>query len=237
MWVVLFSPGLGGNHLLNVINTDPAMGVDRNYTMSRYSDGVEDAFAMGGDKNHFHHSTGSNHNPNFLEPKHKAKAFYDRCGAISMHLWQYATLYTTDNIIPDDHKHIIIEIPTEKDGLAYDRWIAYNIKQITPRQDGQDALTPIDTGLANGEKEYYHHDIIRRIVPNLDPFYIPAELVFTQYGDRLFEWFIDNTDIKPDPECVRLMQRKFYQEQLEFTKNKFKHFRENSIEWRNSNND
>ena len=219
MWFILFSPGLGGNHLLNIVNTDPAMEADIDFVMSRYQPEVNTSFAICDTEHHFHHSPGSNHAiklvHNFQDlPTPEVRAFFEKNKAGCAHLAEYVNLYK--NADTSTHRQIIIDLPTNRrsDNLAWQRWISYSLKMLYPRRKGK-KVTEFDfEDVAWLQHEYlwYGNEIFDRLVPQNDVFRIPSELVFSRYGDTVCEWFFDNTDIKPNPELVRTMQAQFFEE-------------------------
>jgi len=220
MWFVLYSPGLGGNHLLNVINTDPAMEADIDFVMSRYQPDVNSSFAIDDSVNHFHHSPGSNHQYKTLENFQNLTALdirnlFEKNKAACAHLAEYVNVYHNQNT--SAHKHLIIDLPIRRssDNLAWQRWISYSLKMLYPSNDGytdDDSFDFGDVAWLQHEYLWYSSDIFDRLVPQNDVFRIPSEIVFGRYGDTVCEWFFDNTDLKPNPELVRTMQRKFFQE-------------------------
>ena len=236
MWFVIYSPGLGGNHLLNVINTDPAMEADIDFIMSRYQPDVTSAFAIDDAVNHFHHSPGSNHTYKTFEnyqsfTRADVRNLFEKGNkAACAHLAEYVNVYYDQDT--SAQKHLIIDLPKIKrsDNLAWQRWMSYSLKMMFPgnrdENEDEDSFNFNDVAWLQHEYLWYSPDILNRLIPQNDMFRIPSEIVFSRYGDTVCEWFFDNTDLKPNPELVRTMQSKFFQECSQQVQDRLARYRE-----------
>ena len=130
---VIFAPGLGGNHLANMIATDPRY--DSRASVDQYKK----------NKLYAHHSP----NRNLTQ----VKILYPNWNVLCGHFGELKWFDTT----PFDEKQaVIIEVPTDKKSYAYKRWQTYN-KYITEYHVEEQRLlyTPELVNTVHGIADHY----------------------------------------------------------------------------------
>lgn len=153
---VLFAPGLGGNHISNILSMDTRF-VQRaslnDYTIHFKKD-TENA--------HIRENTNNDLTPkddeNRIIPLH-----------IGMIVWDYEKIKKFKN-----RKILIVEFPDSKDTLAYKRFVNYNRN------------FDIDEYMFYEQKLFYSQSTIEKLVPEKDFFTVKSESIFDENFDLFY---------------------------------------------------
>ncbi len=157
---VVFSPGTGGNHLANMLATDPEY-ITRSSSADYFAHPDSDAH-VGNLKNFSQSEDNFNTRPRF------GNVF---CFHFGVFYWMYSNIQKFEN-----RQIILVQLPNDTSSLAYCRYKKFT-GGIAKRKY-----------FLNEQKTLYTPDVFQKLFGENDFFTIPAEIIFNDSIDSFFDY-------------------------------------------------